>query len=275
MEKELIGNYTMPGIGFGTLGNVGDAGSALVEAALAEGYRYIDTSRYYGNEEAVGRALARSAVPRGDIWVTTKLLHPKTPPQPDIAFELNQSLRHLQTDYVDLLLIHWPSPEVSLEWALGEFAALREQGKARTIGVSNFPTALLRQALEIVGDLAANQVEYHPYLNQRPLLDLMRERGLVLIAHSPLARGAVLNDSVLQEIARRRQLSVAQVALRWLVQQERVVAIPGVLNVEQLRENLKVLDVTLTSDEMAAISALARGTRIVDPPHSPAWDSAG
>jgi 2,5-diketo-D-gluconate reductase B len=264
----------MPGIGFGTLGTVGDAGSALVEAALAEGYRYIDTSRYYGNEEAVGRALARSSVPRSDIWVTTKLLHPKTPPQPDLALEMEKSLRLLQTDYVDLLLIHWPNPDVSLEWALGEFAALRAQGKARTIGVSNFPVALLQQALEIVGDLAANQVEYHPYLNQRPLLDLMRSRGLVLIAHSPLARGAVLNDPVLQEIARRRQLSVAQVVLRWLVQQERVVAIPGAQNVEQLRENLKVLDVALTNAEMAAISALARGKRIVDPPHSPTWDSA-
>jgi 2,5-diketo-D-gluconate reductase B len=274
MEKELVGKYAMPGIGIGTLGNVGDAGSALVEAALAEGYRHIDTSRYYGNEEAVGKALARSSVPRGDIWVTTKLLHPQTPPQPDIAFELEKSLRFLQTDYVDLLLIHWPNPEVSLEWALREFAALRKQGKARTIGLSNFPTALLRQALEIVGDLAANQVEYHPYLNQRSLLDLMRERGLVLIAHSPLARGAILHDPVLQEIAKRRQMSVAQVALRWLVQQERVVAIPGAVSVEQLRENLKVLEVTLASDEMAAISALARGTRIVDPPHSPAWDSA-
>ena len=274
MEKELVGKYTMPGIGFGTLGSVGDAGCALVEAALAEGYRYIDTSRYYGNEEAVGKALARSSVPRGDIWVTTKLLHPKTPPQSDLAFELDKSLRLLQTDYVDLLLIHWPNPEVSLEWALREFAALREQGKARTIGLSNFPTALVRKSLEIVGDLAANQVEYHPYLDQRPLLDLMREQGLVLIAHSPLARGAVLNDPVLQEIAKRRQLSVAQVALLWLVQQERVVAIPGVQNVEQLRENLKVLEVTLTNDEMAAISALARGTRIVNPPHSPVWDSA-
>jgi len=272
MEKEPVGKYTMPGIGFGTLGTLGEAGSALVEAAFAEGYRYIDTSRYYGNEEAVGRALARSSVPRDDIWVTTKLLHPKTPPQPDIRFELDKSLRLLQTDYVDLLLIHWPNPEVSLEWALGEFAALREQGKARTIGVSNFPTALLRQALDIVGDLAANQVEYHPYLSQRLLLDLMRERGLVLIAHSPLARGALLGDPVLREIANHRQLSVAQVALRWLVQQERVVAIPGALSVEQLRENLKVLEAKLTNEEMAAISALARGKRIVDPPHSPAWD---
>lgn len=274
MEKEPVGKYAMPGIGFGTLGTVGDAGSALVEAALAEGYRYIDTSRFYGNEEAVGRALKRSSVPRSDVWVTTKLLHPKTPPQPDLALELDRSLRYLQTDYVDLLLIHWPRPDVSLEWALGEFAALRAQGKARTIGLSNFPMAQVRQALEIVGDLAANQIEYHPYLSQRPLLDLMRERGLVLIAHSPLARGAILNDPVLQEIAKRRQLSVAQVALRWLVQQERVVAIPGAQSVEQLRENLRVLDVALASDEMAAISALARGTRIVDPPHSPAWDAA-
>ncbi len=201
MEKELVGKYTMPGIGFGTLGNTGDAGSALVEAALAEGYRYIDTSRYYGNEEAVGKALARSSVPRGDIWVTTKLLHPKTPPQPDIALEMDKSLRLLQTDYVDLLLMHWPRPDVSLEWALGEFAKLRKQGKTRAIGLSNFPIALMRQALDIVGDLAANQVEYHPYLSQRPLLEFMREHGLVLICHSPLARGAVLNDPVLQEIA--------------------------------------------------------------------------
>jgi 2,5-diketo-D-gluconate reductase B len=272
METERLGNYTMPGIGLGMLGNTGDAARDLVEAALAEGYRYIDTSRFYGNEEAVGSAMARSSVPRADIWVTTKLLHPRTPPQPDLAFELEKSLRLLQTDYVDLLLIHWPRPDVSLEWALNEFAALRAQGKVRTIGVSNFTTTLLRQALEIVGDLAANQVEYHPYLSQRPLLDLMRSRGLVLIAHSPLARGTLLNDPVMQEIAAQRRLSVAQVALRWLVQQERVVAIPGVQNLEQLRDNRKVLDARLTNDEMAAISALARGTRVVNPPHGPAWD---
>ena len=274
MEKEPVGTYTMPGIGFGTLGNTGETGRALVEAAMAEGYRYVDTSRYYGNEEAVGRGLERSSVPRGEVWLTTKLLHPKTPPMPDIARELDESLRRLRTDYVDLLLIHWPNPDVSLEWALGEYVALRECGKTRTIGVSNFTAPLLRQALNLVGDLATNQIEYHPYLDQRLMLDLMRERGLVLTAHSPLARGAVLADPVLQEIAKQRQMSVAQVALRWLVQQERVVAIPGALNVEQLRENLKVLDVTLTSDEMAAISSLARGMRIVDPPHGPNWDSA-
>ena len=272
MEREPVGTSTMPGIGFGTLGNEGEAGSALIEAALAEGYRYIDTARYYGNEEAVGRGMERSSVPRGDVWLTTKLLHPRTPPMPDIGVELDESLRRLRTDYVDLLLIHWPNPDVSLEWALGELVALRERGKARAIGVSNFPTALLRQAMGLVGDLATNQVEYHPYLDQRPLLELMRKHGLVLTAHSPLARGAIFGEPVLQQIALQRQLSVAQVALRWLVQQERVVAIPGAENVEQLRENLKVLDFTLTFDEMAAISSLTRGTRIVDPPHSPDWD---
>lgn len=274
MENERIGKYTMPGIGFGTLGNTGDAGCALVEAALAEGYRYIDTSRFYGNEEAVGKAMARSQVARSDVWITTKLLHPRTPPQPDLALEMDKSLQMLQTDYVDLLLIHWPNPTVPLDWALGEFDKLRKQGKARTIGISNFPVALTRQAVSLVGDLAANQVEYHPYLNQGPLLKLMREHGLVLIAHSPLARGKVLDDPVLQQIASDRHLSVAQVVLRWLVQQDRVVAIPGAQNVAQLRENLKVLDVKLTDTEMAAISSLARGTRIVNPPHGPVWDAA-
>ena len=274
MEQEQLGKYTMPGIGFGTLGNTGDAACALVETALAEGYRYIDTSRYYGNEEAVGKALSRSGVARGDIWVTTKLLHPRTPPQPDLRLELDRSLRMLQTDYVDLLLIHWPNPEVSLEWALGEFAVLREQGKVRTIGVSNFTTGLLQQALDIDGTVAANQIEYHPYLSQRAMLELMRARGVVLIAHSPLARGEVLQDPVLLEIAAGRRLTAAQVALRWIVQQERCVAIPGAQNVGQLRENLKVLDFRLTDEEMAAVSGLARGRRIVNPKHGPAWDPA-
>jgi 2,5-diketo-D-gluconate reductase B len=134
--------------------------------------------------------------------------------------------------------------------------------------------AQVRQAVGLVGDLAANQIEYHPYLNQDPLLKLMREHGLVLIAHSPLARGKVLDDPLLRQIAAARHLSVAQVVLRWLVQQDRVVAIPGAQTVTQLRENLKVLDARLTNDEMAAISTLARGTRIVNPPHSPAWDAA-
>ncbi len=263
----------IPTIGLGTMTLKEDVCVQAVKTALQIGYRHLDTAAFYGNETENGEGLRRSGIKREEVFICTKVRQGDLMPDA-FAKVLEQSLANLKLPYVDLLLIHWPSTEVPLDWALGEFAKLRKQGKTRTIGVSNFPTALLRQALGIVDDLAANQVEYHPYLSQRPLLELMRERDLVLIAHSPLARGAVLDDPVLQEIAQRRKLSVAQVALRWIVQQERVVAIPGAQNVEQLRENLRVLDFKLTNDEMAAISALARGTRIVDPKHGPAWDPA-
>lgn len=272
MELERAGTLAIPGIGLGTLGNQGGEAAALVEAALAEGYRYIDTGRYYGNEDAVGEGLRRSLVPRDDVLVTTKLLHPKTPPMTDLQAELDRSLRSLRTDYVDLLLIHWPNPAVSLEWVLGEFETMRDQGRVREFGVSNFPTGLLADALAVSEQIVVNQVEYHPYLGQRRLLDVMRPRRITLTAHTPLARGAMADDPVLQEIAAARGISAAQVALRWLVQQDGVVAIPGARTADHLRENLAVLDLTLSEDEMAAVTGLERGERIIDPPHGPVWD---
>lgn len=272
MEQEQAGTLRLPGIGLGTLGNQGEDGAAMVEAALAEGYRYLDTGRYYGNEDAVGDGVARSSVPRDEVVITTKLLHPKTPPMTDLQAELDRSLRSLRTDYVDLLLIHWPNPEVSLEWALGEFSRMRDDGRVREFGVSNFPTKLLAEATAITDDVVVNQVEYHPYLGQRRLLEVLRPAGITLTAHSPLARGAMADDPVLQEIAAARGISAAQVALRWLVQQQGVVAIPGAVTTEHLRQNLAVLDLTLSDDEVAAVSSLERGGRIIDPPHGPAWD---
>lgn len=272
MELERAGTLTIPGIGLGTLGTKGADGTALIEAALAEGYRYIDTGRYYANEDAVGDALRRSSVSREDVLVTTKLLHPKTPPMTDLQAELDRSLRSLQTDYVDLLLIHWPNPAVCLDWALGEFEIMREQGRVREFGVSNFPTHLLADALKISDRIVVDQVEYHPYLGQHGLLSMGRAQGITLAAHTPLARGAMTEDPVLKEIAAGCGMSAAQVALRWLVQQEAVVAIPGAKNVDHLRENLAVLDLTLSDDEMAAVADLERGQRIIDPPHGPVWD---
>ncbi len=274
MERESVGDMILPGIGLGTLGSTDEVGATMVDAALAEGYRYIDTARYYGNEDAVGRGLERSSVARGDVSLTTKLLHPKSSPMTDLAAELEESLRRLRTDYVDLLLIHWPSPEVSLGWALQEFVALREAGKARAIGISNFPSALMTEALGIVPDLANNQVEYHVYLHQERVLEVVREHGMLLTAHTPLARGAVVEDELLLEIAAGHGVGVSQVALRWVIQHERVVAIPGARNVEHLRENLRTLAFTLSEDEMRAIDGLGRGQRIVDPPHGPEWDPA-
>lgn len=272
MEMEHAAGLTVPGLGLGTYGRLGDEARTIVGAALAEGYRHIDTSRWYGNEEEVGRAISQSSVPRDDFWLTTKLLHPKSPPQPDIAAEMEESLRRLRTDHVDLLLIHWPRPELDLEWILGEFVALREAGRTRSIGVSNFPTGLLARARALADDLVTNQVEYHPFLSQAAMLADLRASGMFLTAHSPLARGAVFEEPVIVEIAARHGLSPVQVALRWLVQQEGVVAIPGAETVEQVRQNFRVLEVRLSDDEMLAISGLARGFRTVDPPHGPEWD---
>jgi diketogulonate reductase-like aldo/keto reductase len=274
VEVEAARTLAIPGIGLGTLGNQGDEGAALVEAALVEGYRYIDTGRYYGNEEAVGAGLQRASVPRDQVILTTKLLHPKTAPMTDLTAELDRSLRSLQTDYVDLLLMHWPNPAISLDWVLGEFERMRELGRVREFGVSNFTTGLLAEALAISDQVAVNQVEYHPYLGQRSLRDRMRAANITLTAHSPLARGAVVDDPVLLEIAAGRGVTAAQIALRWLVQQEGVVAIPGARAVNQLRENIAVLELALSDDEMAAVAGLERGLRIIDPPHAPAWDPA-
>lgn len=272
MEQEKVGTLRLPGIGLGTLGCQGTEGVALIGAALAEGYRYLDTGRYYGNEHVVGQAVARASVPRDEVMITTKLLHPKTPPMPDLQAELDRSLVALRTAYVDLLLIHWPNPAVPLDWALEAFARMREQGRVREFGVSNFPTDLLAEAMAITDQLVINQVEYHPYLGQRRLLEVMRPAGITLTAHSPLARGALADDPVLKEIAAGRGVSAAQVALRWLVQQEGVVAIPGAATIDQACDNLAVLDLELSDDEMTVISALERGGRIIDPPHGPDWD---
>lgn len=272
MQIEHAAGLAVPGLGLGTYGRLGDAATDIVGAALAEGFRHIDTSRWYGNEAEVGRAIAQSSVRREDFWLTTKLLHPKSPPQPDIAAEMDESLRRLRTDHVDLLLIHWPRPDLDLDWVLGEFVALREAGKTRSIGVSNFPEELLLRARSIADGLVTNQVEYHPFLSQETQLATLRESDMFLTAHSPLARGAVFHEPIIDEIAATHGLSPVQVALRWLVQQSAVVAIPGAETVEQVRENLRVLTAQLADDEMRAIASLERGLRTVDPAHAPEWD---
>ena len=273
---ERVGGFDIPKLGLGMLGNHDEDAQRLAEAALAEGYRHIDTSEYYGNEVAVGRAIARSSVAREDIWLTTKVLHPKAPVPPDARSAAEASLARLDVDYVDLLLIHWPNPLFDLEETLAVFTALRDEGRARAIGVSNFPIELLREALGYADHIVTDQVEYHPYIDQSAILAEIRKAGLTLTAHSPLARGKVNDDPLLKEIGAGHGLSAAQVALRWLIQQDRVIAIPGGKpdEVGQLKENVAVLDAALTDDEMARISALAGDqVRIVDPPFAPAWDA--
>lgn len=271
---------TIPSIGLGTLGHLGDDARTLVGSAIAEGYRHIDTAEYYGNEEPVGQAIRSSPARRDDLWVTTKILHPKAARPDGVRAAAEASLERLGLEYVDALLIHWPNDYFEFEHELEVFAQLRDSGLTRTIGVSNFPSALLRAALEIDPGIVMNQVEFHPFISQSAVMEVAVEAGVLLSAHSPLARGAVAADEVLIEIARCHDTSPAQVALAWGLQHDAVIVIPGASHVSngaeqqrvRLRENLAATELALSDDEMARISSLEKGVRIVDGPHAPNWD---
>ncbi|MEM9996300.1 MAG: aldo/keto reductase [Bacteroidota bacterium] len=269
----LVHGVSIPKLGLGTYKLTGADGTRGVEHALDLGYRHIDTAQIYRNEAEVGRGLAQSPVDREAVFLTTKVWHDKLA-HADVIASTEESLRKLGTDYVDLLLIHWPNDAVDLAETLDAFQQLRADGKARLIGVSNFPPGMLRRALEIVPDLATNQVEYHPYLDQSALLDIADTHALSLTSYSPLAQGQLFQDNTLAEIAGAHGKSVAQVVLRWHLQQERVFAIPKASSDTHRAGNFDVFDFALSDDEMQRIHDLARPDgRIVDPGFGPDWDA--
>jgi diketogulonate reductase-like aldo/keto reductase len=256
---------TIPAIGFGTSPMTGGLSAETVAAALAAGYRHIDTARKYGTEHAVGEAMRASRLPRGDIFLTTKVSHENLRPA-DFARSVDDSLAALGVDYVDLLLVHWPNPAIALAETMPALAKAKRAGLARNIGVDNFTVGLLDQAIALCPEpLVALQAEYHPYLDQTKLLAAARGRGLVFVAYCPLARGRLFGDPVLADIAKTHGRSVAQVALRWLLQQE-VAAIPFSSNPQRIADNFAVFDFVLTADEMRRIAALKRPDgRIANP----------
>jgi diketogulonate reductase-like aldo/keto reductase len=263
----------IPALGFGT-SQLG-ACAEIVATALKLGYRHIDTAWKYGTEQGVGEGIRRSGVPREEIFLVTKVSHEYLRAA-DFARSVAQSLERLQTDYVDLLLVHWPSTEgVPLAETLGALAKAKREGKARHIGVANFNIAMTRAAMQLCPEpLVTLQAEYHPYLDQSKVLAFCREAGLVFTAYCPLARGRVFKDPVLAEIARARGRTIAQVALRWLLQQGNIVAIPRSANPQHMAESLEVFDFSLTAEEMRRIHALARPDgRIANPAgRAPQWD---
>jgi 2,5-diketo-D-gluconate reductase B len=265
-----IQGLRVPALGLGTWKLEGRTCLRAVEEALRLGYRHVDTAQLYGNEEEVGRALHGSGVPRKEIFLTTKV-RMENLAFGDVLRTTDGSLRRLGTDYVDLLLVHWPNPEIPLEETLSALQQLQEEGRTLQIGVSNFPPSLLRQALEIV-PIFCVQVEYHPFLSQQALLEIARRHDLMLTAYSPLARGEVVQDPILEEIARRHGKTPAQVTLRWLMQQDHVAAIPKASSPEHLRANLDVFDFVLSEEEMQRIFALDRGRRLIDPGTAPNWE---
>ncbi|WP_090049467.1 aldo/keto reductase [Lentzea fradiae] len=253
----------MPQLGFGVW-QVPDAeATPAVAEALRAGYRSIDTAAAYGNESGVGKAIAQSDVDRDDIFVTTKLWNADHGRDKTLR-SFDESMKRLGLDVLDLYLIHWPTPARDLyvdTWKA--FVQLREEGRVRAIGVSNFQPAHLRRLVEETGVApAVNQVELHPYLQQADLRAFHAEHGIHTEAWSPLGQGGeLLNDPVVTEIAARHGKSAAQVVLRWHLQIGNVV-IPKSVTPERIRQNIEVFDFELDDAELAALSTLDRGGRI-------------
>jgi len=264
----------IPAIGFGTSG-LGDVRAEHVAAALKAGYRHIDTARKYGTERIVGEGMRASGVPRQDIFLCTKVSHENLHAA-DFARSLDDSLAALGVDYVDLLLVHWPEKNTPLAETMGALATAKRQGLTRHIGVANFNIAMLDDAIRLCPEpLVTLQAECHPYLDQTKVIAACRERGLVLTAYCPLARGRLQGDPVLADIARRVGKAFAQVALRWLIQQEVIAAIPRSSNAQRIAQNIDVFDFELSEEDMRRIAALARPDgRIGNPAgRAPVWDA--
>lgn len=266
----------IPVLGFGTFRMEAPDVLRMVPAALKLGFRHVDTAQIYRNEAAVGEAIAGSGVARGDIFLTTKVWIDNFAPD-RFAASVDESLAKLKTDHVDLLLLHWPNGSVPLADQIGALNAVREAGRTRHIGVSNYNIALLTQARALsAAPLVTNQVEDHPYLDQGRLLAAMRDAGMALTAYYAMADGKVFADPLLAEIAARHHRSIAQIVLRWLVQQEGVVALSKTVSEERARDNAAIFDFALDEAEMAAIHGLAEPNgRVLKPEGlSPVWDAA-
>lgn len=276
MEFVEVKGVRVPALGFGTWELRGAACTRIVRFALDLGYRHIDTAQIYENEEEVGTAIAQSGVARDDIFLTTKIWFENLA-RAQLGRSFAESLRKLKTDYVDLLLIHWPSQNVPMAESLFEMAELKAKGFVRHIGVSNFTVALLKEAVERHGtDLLCNQVEYHPLLSQHHVLGYLRAKGMMLTAYSPLAQGKfdILGDSRIVEIGRCHGKTPAQVILRWLVQQPGVSAIPKTGKENHCRVNFEIFDFKLSQQEMETVGGFKDRHRAVDPSWSPKWDAA-
>ncbi|MEQ8247088.1 MAG: aldo/keto reductase [Alphaproteobacteria bacterium] len=274
MDLVTTHGAAIPKIGFGTFPLKGDDAWRMVAHALKAGYRHIDTAQMYGNEAEVGDAIAQSGVARDEVFLTTKVWPDNFGDGP-LQKSVEQSLEKLQVDAVDLLLLHWPKFDRPLNETVRALNAVQRAGMARHIGVSNFTVALVNEAWACSeAPLINNQVEYHPYVDQGPVLGVVRERGMSLTAYMPNARGKVYGDAALEKIGARHRKTAGQVALRWLYQQDGVVAIPRTGNEAHADENIAILDFALSDAEMAEIFAIGRPDgRLLNPPGlAPKWD---
>ena len=263
----------MPKLGLGTWPMLGEECTRAVEQALTLGYRHVDTAAAYNNEDAVGQALANSPTPREQIHVTTKVWWDQL--QPDaMRHSMDRSLKALRSEYVDLFMLHWPATDWDLPRTLDTLVSFKEQGLARNIGVANFPLPLLRKVVEELGaPLSAIQVEYHVLLGQNALLNYARQHDLALTAYTPLARNKVSQIPAIRQIAAKHGVLPTQVALKWLLDQPNVAAIPKASSEANQLANLSALDVQLDDEDRALIASLSKCERQVSPDFAPVWDA--
>ena len=268
------GTARIPAIGLGTYTLEGEACVDMVARAIEAGYRHIDTARMYGNEREVGEGIRKSGIARGDIFVTTKVWWTDLA-EKDLKAAAADSIDRIGLGAVDLMLIHWPNPDVALEESIDALSSTVDDGLTKHIGVANFTSTLLDEAAAMSDHpLVCNQVEYHPFLPQAQVLAACRRHDMGLVAYSPIGRGGeVLNHPVIRSAAERHGRSPAQIVLRWEIEQDGVGAIPRTSKPERLAENLQIFDFELYEDERAAITALTRrNERLVDPSFAPNWD---
>ena len=263
----------IPTLGLGTMTLKGDVCVNAVSTALKQGYRHLDTAERYGNETEVGEGLRASGIDRKEVFVTTKVYQDKLAPA-DFEKSFEESLQKLKLTAVDLLLIHWPNPNVPLADTMRVLCRARKEGRARHIGIANFTLALIEEAAKLTTEpLVTNQIEVHPFLDQSKVIAASRRHGLSITAYCPLARGKVPGDATLARIGKAHGKSASQAALRYLVQLGLVI-IPRSSNPQRLAENLAIFDFTLSDAEMTEIANLRRPDgRVVNPPHAPKWDS--
>lgn len=262
-EIKLKSGHSIPILGFGTYKLLDDVCIDAVKRAIDVGYRHIDTAIMYGNQPAIAQAITESGVDRSELYITSKI-PPEDLSKSGVINQTETILSELNTDYVDLLLVHWPNSDFELDETLKTLSEIKDQGKAKSIGVSNFSIRLLKQALDMGIEISINQIEYHPSLNQEELLNFCGENGIAVTAYAPLARGQDLKIKEIVELADKYQRPANQIVLSWLMAKN-IIAIPGSNKPEHIKSNFESTTLELEPEDIKLIDGLNTNNRLINP----------